>query len=76
MHYCLSAGGAEAAGGAEPQCRGRNLAAMRAQKNWEIQKIIEEWNADRCTLSIDLEEKSYMLGKIKLDELGQGEIVL
>ena len=54
----------------------RNLAAMRAQKNWEIQKIIEEWNADRCTLSIDLEEKSYMLGKIKLDELGQGEIVL
>ena len=54
----------------------RKLAAMRAQKNWEIQKIIEEWNADRCTLSIDLEEKSYMLGKIKLDELGQGEIVL
>ena len=53
-----------------------NLAAMRAQNNWEIQKIIEEWNADRCTLSIDLEEKSYMLGKIKLDELGQGEIVL
>ena len=29
MHYCLSAGAAEAAGGEEPQCRGRNLAAMR-----------------------------------------------
>ena len=53
-----------------------NLAAMRAQNNWEIQKIIEEWNADQCTLSVDLEERTYTLGKIKLDELGQGEIVL
>ena len=53
-----------------------NLAAMRAQNNWEIQKIIEEWNADQCTLSVDFEERTYTLGKIKLDELGQGEIVL
>ena len=53
-----------------------NLGAMRAQNNWEIQKIIEEWNADQCTLSVDLEERTYTLGKIKLDELGQGEIVL
>ena len=53
-----------------------NLAAKRAQNNWEIQKIIEEWNADQCTLSVDLEERTYTLGKIKLDELGQGEIVL
>ena len=47
-----------------------NLAAMRAQNNWEIQKIIEEWNANQCTLSVDLEERIYTLGKIKLDELG------
>lgn len=53
-----------------------NLAAMRAQNNWEIQKIIEEWNANQCTLSVDLEERIYTLGKIKLDELGQGELVL